>query len=36
MNELVRQNETGLSISQETKDLIQSSIVPSTLKRYQR
>ena len=36
MNELVRQNETGLSISQETKDLIQSSIADSTLKRYQR
>ena len=38
MNELVttQQTETGLSISSETKELIQSSIADSTLKRYQR
>lgn len=37
MNELVtQQNETGLAISSETKELIQSSIADSTLKRYQR
>ncbi len=37
MNELVtRQQETGLVISTETKELIQSSIADSTLKRYQR
>ena len=37
MNELVtRQQETELSISTETKELIQSSIAGSTLKRYQR
>ena len=37
MNELVtRQRETGLNISTETKELIQSSIADSTLKRYQR
>ena len=38
MNELVitQQNETGLAISTETKELIQSSIADSTLKRYQR
>ena len=37
MNELVvRQQEQGLSISTETKELIQSSIADSTLKRYQR
>ena len=37
MNELVtRRQETGLSISTETKELIQSSIADSTLKRYQR
>ena len=37
MNELVTlQNEMGLSISTETKELIQSSIADSTLKRYQR
>ena len=37
MNELVtRQQETGLAISTETKELIQSSIADSTLKRYQR
>ena len=36
MNELVtRQRETGLNISTETKELIQSSIADSTLKRYQ-
>ncbi len=36
MNELVttQQTETGLSISTETKELIQSSIADSTLKRY--
>ena len=37
MNELVtRQQEHGLAISTETKELIQSSIADSTLKRYQR
>ena len=37
MNELVtRQQETDLAISTETKELIQSSIADSTLKRYQR
>ena len=37
MNELVtQQQEQGLSISTETKELIQSSIADSTLKRYQR
>lgn len=36
MSELVRQNETGLSISTETSALIQSSIVNSTLKWYTR
>ncbi len=38
MNELVtrQQNETGLVIGTETKELIQSSIADSTLKRYQR
>ena len=37
MNELVtRQQETGLAISTETKELIQSSIAQSTFKRYQR
>ena len=37
MNELVtRQRETGLNISTETKELIQSSIADSTLKRYRR
>ena len=37
MNELVtRQQEQGLAISTETKELIQSSIADSTLKRYQR
>ena len=37
MNELVtRQQEAGLVISTETKELIQSSIAGSTLKRYQR
>ena len=36
VNELVtQQQETGLSISTETKELIQSSIADSTLKRYQ-
>ena len=36
MNELVtQQNETGLAISTETKELIQSSIADSALKRYQ-
>ena len=35
MNELVtRQQETGPSISTETKQLIQSSIADSTLKRF--
>ena len=37
MNEMVRkQHETGLAISQETLELIQSSIADSTLKRYSR
>lgn len=37
MNELVtRPQGTGIAISTETKELIQSSIAPSTLKRYQR
>ena len=37
MNELVtRQQEAGLVISTETKELIQSSIAGSTLKRYRR
>ena len=37
MNELVtHQQETELPISTETKGLIQSSIVDSTLKRYQK
>ena len=37
MNELVtRQQETELTISTETKELIQSSIADSTLKRYRR
>ena len=37
MNELAtQQNETELAISTETKELIQSSIADSTLKRYQR
>ena len=37
VNELVtRQQEAGLVISTETKELIQSSIADSTLKRYQR
>ena len=37
MNELVTpQQEQGLSIRSETKELIQSSIADSTLKRYQR
>ena len=37
MNELVtQQQETELAISQEAKELIQSSIADSTLKRYQR
>ena len=37
MNELVtQQQEQGLVISTETKELIQSSIADSTLKRYQR
>ena len=35
MNELVTQQQ-GLAISTETKELIQSSIADSTLKRYQR
>ena len=35
MNELVtQQQETELAIRQETKELIQSSIADSTLKRY--
>ena len=33
---LVTQQSTGLAISSETKELIQSSIADSTLKRYQR
>ena len=37
MNELAVRNESaGLSISQETQELIQSGIADSTLKRYQR
>ena len=37
MNELVTQRtETKLSISTETKELIQSSIADSTLERYRR
>ena len=37
MNELAaRHQEQGLTISAETKELIQSSIADSTLKRYQR
>ncbi len=37
MNELVtRQQEQELAISTETKELIQSSIADSTLKRYQK
>ena len=37
MDELVtQQQEQGLSISTETKELIQSSIADSTLERYQR
>lgn len=37
MNELAtQQQEQGLAISSETKELIQSSIADSTLKRYQR
>ena len=38
MNELVtrQQNETGLAIGTETKELIQSSIADSTLRRYQK
>ena len=37
MNELVtQQQEQGLAISSETKELIQSSVADSTLKRYQR
>ena len=37
MDELVtQQQEQGFSISTETKELIQSSIADSTLKRYQR
>ena len=37
MNELVTQQQSeGLAISSETKELIQSSIADSTLKRYQR
>jgi hypothetical protein len=38
MNELVTQQHqtTGLSISTETKELIQSSIADSTLRRYQK
>ena len=37
MNELVtQQQETELAISTETKELIQSSIADSTLKRYRR
>ena len=37
MSELVvQQQDTGLRISTETKELIQSSIADSTLKRYQR
>ena len=37
MNELITQHkETKLAMSTETKELIQSSITDSTLKRYQR
>ena len=37
MNELVtQQQEQGLAISSETKELLQSSVADSTLKRYQR
>ena len=37
MNELVTQQQSEeLAISTETKELIQSSIADSTLKRYQR
>ena len=38
MNELIttQQTETGLSISTEIKELIQSSIADSTLERYRR
>jgi hypothetical protein len=37
VDELVtQQQEQGFSISTETKELIQSSIADSTLKRYQR
>lgn len=37
MNELVTQQQSeGLAISSETKELIQSSIADSTLRRYQR
>ena len=38
MNELItrQQNETGLAIGTETKELIQSSIADSTLRRYQK
>ena len=37
MNELVTQHKgTKLAISTETKELIQSGIADSTLKRYQR
>ena len=37
MNELItRQQRTGLAVSTETKESIQSSIADSTLKRYQR
>ena len=37
MNELVtRQQEQGLAVSTETKELIQLSIADSTLKRYRR
>ena len=37
MSEFVtRQQETGLAISTETKELIQPSIANSTLKRYRR
>ena len=37
MNELVTgQQEPGLAIGTETKELIHSSIADSTLKRYQR
>ena len=37
MKELItRQQRTGLALSIKTKELIQSSITDSTLKRYQR